>query len=297
MYRFIKHIIVFVLVATVFSVQAQTDTLSEPELGKLEKIYLKEKHLTESPYEVSFKKELPYYGTAISAIATGLIIRDHKKKPAFTELELSQLNPSEVNSFDREVTKFHSKKAAKTSDIVQYTSLILPILFTTEHATRKDIVPLLVISSEVYMIVGGIVLSTKHQFRRTRPLVYNDHFSFEERTSSSSRLSFISGHTAFTSAFTFHVAKVVHDYHPGLRNFYKVGLWSGAVAIPLFTGYLRIRAGKHFYTDVAAGFAVGSTVGWLVTHLHKKKKKDNKLSLAPFSYDGASGFTLTLKLD
>jgi membrane-associated phospholipid phosphatase len=34
-------------------------------------------------------------------------------------------------------------------------------------------------------------------------------------------------------------------------------------------GWLRVRGGRHFPTDVLAGLLVGGTVGWLVPHLHQ----------------------------
>ena len=43
------------------------------------------------------------------------------------------------------------------------------------------------------------------------------------------------------------------------------------------TAYLRVRAGKHFLTDVIAGYAVGATIGILVPHLHRNQSlNDNK---------------------
>lgn len=46
-------------------------------------------------------------------------------------------------------------------------------------------------------------------------------------------------------------------------------VWSLAAAIPAFTGIQRMRAGKHFLTDVLLGYIVGAGVGILVPSLYK----------------------------
>ena len=54
-----------------------------------------------------------------------------------------------------------------------------------------------------------------------------------------------------------------------------------AAALPALTGYLRIRAGRHYPSDVLVGYLVGGAVGYLIPTLHKKKPKGKSLSIAP----------------
>ncbi|MBN8679589.1 MAG: hypothetical protein J0M29_15270 [Chitinophagales bacterium] len=42
-----------------------------------------------------------------------------------------------------------------------------------------------------------------------------------------------------------------------------------ASAIPAITGFLRMRAGQHFFTDVAVGYSIGATIGYLIPVLHR----------------------------
>ena len=70
------------------------------------------------------------------------------------------------------------------------------------------------------------------------------------------------------------MAKVVSDYHPNMKKGLKAIMWSGAVMIPATTAYLRVTAGRHFPTDVVAGFATGALVGFIIPHLHKKIVKN-----------------------
>ena len=148
---------------------------------------------------------------------------------------------------------------------------------------------------EVTAITYGITTGVKHAVNRTRPLVYNEVVPVDERTASNSRLSYFSGHTSFTAAFSFYIAKVIHDYHPNLRTGYKIGLWAFSAALPMVTGYLRVEGGRHFPTDVITGYAVGAAIGWLVPELHKKKKLSEGLSISPsFSY-GSRGIYLSYR--
>jgi len=116
------------------------------------------------------------------------------------------------------------------------------------------------------------------------------------RTDETSIISFLSGHTAQTAGFSFFMAKVITDYHPNMRTEVKAGIWSFAVALPVVTGYFRVKGGKHFNSDVMTRFAVGGAIGWLVPHLHKTKNPDSKLSMIPFNYNGATGLSLSFKV-
>jgi len=61
---------------------------------------------------------------------------------------------------------------------------------------------------------------------------------------------------------------------------WKPVVWGAAITIPAVMGYFRVAAGKHFPTDVMAGYLVGGAVGFLVPHLHRKKKvEDPKVGL------------------
>ncbi|MEZ4880043.1 MAG: phosphatase PAP2 family protein [Chitinophagales bacterium] len=52
-------------------------------------------------------------------------------------------------------------------------------------------------------------------------------------------------------------------------------MWTGAAIIPAITGLCRYGAGKHFFTDVIVGYAIGSAIGIGIPQLHKiKQKKD-----------------------
>jgi len=60
---------------------------------------------------------------------------------------------------------------------------------------------------------------------------------------------------------------------------WKPIVWTAAATIPAITGYLRVRGGRHFPTDVIGGYIVGAAVGCLVPHLHRTIKQAKPLTL------------------
>ena len=62
------------------------------------------------------------------------------------------------------------------------------------------------------------------------------------------------------------MASMYEDYKPG-SNILPY-LWTSAFLVPAYTAYCRYDAGKHFLSDVVAGYLVGSTIGVLVPKLY-----------------------------
>jgi len=253
------------------------------------------KHANENPYVKGFKYELPFIALGAGLITTGFVLQSVNKTLPFTETELNHLNRDDLRAFDRPAAYKYSPQAAAISDVFRAGVVILPIIFLSSHHTRSDIGSLAVMGLEVGAITYGLTLSIKNIANRPRPLVYNPEAPFEERTNNISKRSFFSGHTSFTSSFSFYTAKVITDYHPNMKTGIKIAVWSTAAIIPAITGYLRVEAGKHFPTDVMTGYAVGAVTGWLVPHLHKKKKSDANYSLLPIMYNGTPGLYFNYK--
>ena len=98
---------------------------------------------------------------------------------------------------------------------------------------------------------------------RNRPVLYGapDPVAAADRDN---RRSLPSGHAslAFAAATTYvMIAEREHLPH-GTRN--AILLYAGALGVAA----LRVAAGQHFPTDVAAGAALGTGLGWLTAHVH-----------------------------
>ncbi len=159
------------------------------------------------------------------------------------------------------------RAAAVASDAIGLAALPAGLLafgfFSARAAGDRDAfwVDTLVIA-EAASIAGALNVSLKYLAGRQRPYAYYGRQAFYDDPNDRN-VSFYSGHTsmAFASATA---AGTVY-----LLRGYRGAPWAlgGGLALAAFTGYLRIAADKHWFTDVLAGAAVGSLVGWAVPYL------------------------------
>lgn len=224
----------------------------------------------QSPYELNWKKDGGL--VALGGISAGLGLYTRTKVQLLTTSEIAALNNQNVNAFDRFATNNYSTSADKTSDVFWATTHALPFLFLANQKSRKDILKLGILYGEVAFITTGITLIIKSTAKRTRPFVYNSDAPLDKKLTRNARTAFLSGHTSISAANSFFAAKVFADYFPNSK--WKPAIWTAAAIFPGITGYLRVRAGKHYPTDVIAGYALGAAVGILIPHWHKKKRKN-----------------------
>ncbi len=98
---------------------------------------------------------------------------------------------------------------------------------------------------------------------RARPALYRVG-AVEAAAHATNRKSFPSGHTstAFATAVAYTTLAQRQQLPHATRN--SLLLLGGATGV----GALRVLGGKHFPTDVLAGAALGSAIGWIVARLH-----------------------------
>jgi len=241
--------------------------------------------VAQSPYEVNWKKDGGL--VALAGVTTGLSLHFKSKLNPLTLTDLELVNANQINNFDRLATNFYSPTAGDISDIFWATSHTFPFLFLVNKESRKDFGKIAALYGEVAFITTSLTVLIKSTTKRSRPFVFNPDVSSDKKTTKNARTSFLSGHTSITAANSFFAAKVFSDYFPDSK--WKPAVWTAAAIIPGITGYLRVRAGKHFPTDTIAGYALGAAVGVLIPHLHK-----NKLKKVSF-YGSPSGMLVQIK--
>ena len=215
-------------------------------------------------YTTQYKTDLVLLGSGLGLTLLGNRIIDGAEKTTRADLEI--LNAQDVWSFDRGATSNASKPAQAISDVLLFTSFTLPFLSLTSKLHRKEGSVLLIMAAETILLTNGITNISKGLTERFRPFNYNPEFDEDVQLSAGSRLSFISGHTSQTAALTFLTARVLTDMSPQMKH--KGVVWASAIIIPAIVAYTRYEAGKHFPTDVIAGYAVGASIGYLIPSLH-----------------------------
>ena len=99
--------------------------------------------------------------------------------------------------------------------------------------------------------------------RRKRPVLYtSDAVTAASDPESQQSLPSLHASLAFAAATSYLV--IARRQHLPHRTRNTLLLYAGAVGVAA----LRVAAGKHFPTDVLAGAALGSGIGWLVPTIH-----------------------------
>ena len=221
----------------------------------------------QSPYQFEWKKE-----TAIATLGLGgwVVSRGLESNlHPLTAQAIADLDRNDLLSIDRHATYNDHPKAHTISNFFFYSAPLVPFALLADKSIRSDSKEIAALYGETILLASGLTLLTKNLAHRPRPFVYNQNVPLADKQTLNARQSFFSGHASMTAALSFFTAKVYADYHPDSR--WKPLVWSAAAALPALTGYLRVRGGKHFPTDVATGYAVGAAVGILVPQLHRKK--------------------------
>lgn len=248
---------------------------------------------TQHFYKVNYKWEVPAAVTFLGASYFGFRVLD--KHASFTEADIAKLNIQNINAFDRPIALLNPngfERAQRSSDLLLNISIASPAILLLSKKVRSnwaDFAALLALSHAVdNAIYFGAVISV----RKARPLTYNPALPLENKIGEAKSNSFFSGHVSFSATSTFFAAKFYTDLHE-IKGLKRILIYTGAAIPPALVGYYRMRAGKHFKTDVITGLLVGAASGIGIPALHKLAQKDKNLSFQPFYMQGYSGVTLS----
>ncbi|HEY9184015.1 MAG TPA: phosphatase PAP2 family protein [Salegentibacter sp.] len=237
----------------------------------------------ESPYKTDLLKDGIWIATGLGLNAVGVTMIQNKD--GLTEAEVQALDKEDIWKIDRWAAGNYSKADGELSYFPFYASFALPIAFLPSDAERNNFGQISVLYLETMATVGAMFTITAGAVHKSRPLVYNESIPMKERRDNDAQRSFFGGHVAATSAAAFFTAKVFQDFNPNSRAIPYV--WTGAVVIPAFVGYLRTTSGKHFLTDNLMAFGVGAATGILVPEIHKKTNESlNLYPTAAFNING-----------
>lgn len=228
----------------------------------------------QSPYRLNYKKDISALSTGAILWGGGVYLRRHDAKLTIDEIE--RLDRNDLRSFRRWVVDNDSRTAEKWSDHLKNTAQFVPLILMTEKQPREDVGKVAVMYLETTLLTRGLTSMTKYLRNRTRPFVYNENIPSDEKTNVAARQSFFSGHTSKTAAMCFFTAKVYADYHPESK--WNTVVWSAAALVPAATGYFRVKAGRHFPSDVIVGYIVGGSIGYFVPFFHEEKRQKDKFS-------------------
>lgn len=202
-------------------------------------------------------------------------------------------NSNSLDTSIRNNVKWNDTHAAEVSSTALAYG-VAPILSTglTAFAEYKDN-SLDNLPVDVMIIAEAATLSSffsqivKISVARQRPDV---HFGPTTSPDKGKNISFYSGHTSL--AFSIAVATGTVAQMRG----YELApvIWGTGLAVAATTGYLRMAADKHYFTDVLGGAVLGSAFGFAVPYIfHRPKSKPLPVALSVTPTNGGTMFGIS----
>jgi len=171
-----------------------------------------------------------------------------------------------------------------------------------EHSVQTGLVDGIMYAETVSLTLA-LTNVVKMAVRRPRPIAYADAAAHKDdpnysNSSTDSSLSFFSGHSSMTGAIGATATYLAFARSPDSWRPWVTLV--AATAVTSVTSIERVRAGKHFPTDVIAGAFAGAGIGIIVPHLHRTEDVQQRpvwvgFNSAPYTERGdAQGGVLTL---
>lgn len=179
----------------------------------------------------------------------------------------------EMFEVDMGVRDNFSRRASHISDGLLALSLAAPALYLTGATIEDADGDRLLLYGQTMAINVAIASLTKQLVQRPRPYTYSNDpgvKAYAKSEGTDAYMSFYSGHAAITFAAATTGAYLLNttDASPVAKNI----AWGAGFGAAAMTAALRVRAGKHFYSDVLVGSVVGMSVGFVVPALHADDK-------------------------
>lgn len=135
-----------------------------------------------------------------------------------------------------------------------------------------------VMYAQAFVLTTGLKDLIKARSVRWRPYTYEEGFDAAQADEDYAD-SFPSGHTsyAFLGATFLSTTFRAEVSHGPWRAIVPAAAYGMAVG----TGALRVASGDHFLTDVIAGAALGTLVGWVVPALHRTHEDADRPGRTP----------------
>ncbi|MCL1992526.1 MAG: phosphatase PAP2 family protein [Spirochaetes bacterium] len=127
-----------------------------------------------------------------------------------------------------------------------------------------------VMYAQAFLFTDGITRTLKKVFNRYRPFVY---LAGGSETQAFTTSSFPSGTTAMAFMPAAFLSTTFSAEHPDSP--WRLPVIVGSYTLAASMGIFRMLNGEHFLTDVLAGAAIGSLIGWAIPTLHRRVNENN----------------------
>ena len=201
------------------------------------------------------------------------------------EIRPQQISPnfdrSQLIGIDRaSITASPSKSAGTLSNLGLGAAIAFGFIDPVLSGVRESSVQTGLVDGMLYAESMSMTFAftdmVKLAVRRPRPGAYIDAEANAQpgvpfdNPNTDSALSFFSGHASMTATVGATATYLAFTRSPKTaRPWITLGI---ATAVTTFVSIERVRAGKHFPTDVIAGAVAGAGIGIIVPHLHREEE-------------------------
>lgn len=197
---------------------------------------------------------------------------------------LSQNTPGsfsidDINAFDGLLACSYSDSLDTFSTICSVAGLVTPAVLATTSCDEWFTIA--VMYGEAFLYANGLKELSKALIFRPRPYMYFDGFPQDKVDDGDWDDSFFSGHTTFAFLGASFSSYVFSKYFPDSP--WRFVVTAGTFSLAAATGFLRIKSGSHFTSDVITGAVIGGLCGFFIPWLHtleigSNTKNDSKIS-------------------
>lgn len=213
-----------------------------------------------SPYRLKWTYDSAL--VALGAAGTMTAAIGHPKPACYPSCE----PPSNMLGIDDASVGNYSPQALGLANVVVFGLVLAPMVINAADSRFDGWFEDSFVSLQAVLLSSAITQVMKSAVSRPAPLVYNPNAAQSHLDSPDAFRSFISGHSssAFAAATSYSVT--FWKRHPTSPwRFVVLGV---SEALAASVSLLKVKAGYHYATDVAAGALVGAAMGLFVPVLH-----------------------------
>jgi undecaprenyl-diphosphatase len=229
------------------------------------------------------------FGAVLEAISSTSEIRPQQIAPDFDRSKLLWIDRHSIPSSP-------SKSAGTLSSAGLGVAVAFAVIDPVLSGFREQSLQAGLVDGAMYAesmsITFALTNMVKLTVRRPRPVAYIEADAHRDdptfsNSNTDSALSFFSGHASMLGAVGATATYLAFARSPTpARPWITLGI---ATALTTFVSIERVRAGKHFPTDVIAGGLAGAGIGIIVPHLHRESDAEQRRvwigTVAPLSDD------------
>lgn len=229
------------------------------------------------PFILDVARDVPL--VTAGCAAAGVSVYLNTVKPVPGRWETMTLKKSGLNPLDRAAVGNNLAASRTASDVLAITAAVAPLGICVSYLAKKENMNALTVFTmyaEAMIINIGVNGLIKGLVDRKRPFLYQPYIFHRKPRNRDSAMSFYSQHTSVAFCSMTFLIKVLFDTGDSWYN--HVFLAAG-LSVSGITAYLRFAAGLHFPTDLIAGAAIGSLIGYIVPLIHTFRSGNISLSL------------------